>query len=80
MRRALIAAGAFVALAGCQTTDERIAQDDRTCQSYGVAPGSAAYIQCRTNLDRGRADVKASERFGNSGGLVGAIERQADKQ
>jgi hypothetical protein len=55
-------------LAGCQTTEERIAADDDTqCRSYGTKPGDAAYIQCRTNLDNYHAKIKASERLGNSG-------------
>jgi hypothetical protein len=65
-------------LGGCQTTEERVAADDRQCQSYGVQPGSPAYVQCRMNLDNNRAAVKASERFGNSGGLAGAIERWSE--
>ena len=66
-------------LAGCQTTEDRLAADDHQCQSYGVQPGSPAYVQCRQNIDTNRANVKASERFGNSGGLAGFIERQTDK-
>ena len=66
-------------LAGCQTTQEQIAADDHQCQSYGVAVGSPAYVQCRANLDTNRANVKASERFMNSGGIIGAIERATDK-
>lgn len=61
-------------LSGCQTTEDRIAADDRQCQSYGVAKGSSAYVDCRKNLDAGRSNVTASERFGRSGGLVGAIK------
>jgi hypothetical protein len=68
-----------ISLSGCQTTEERVAADDRQCQSYGVQPGSPAYVQCRMNLDNNRAAVKASERFGNQGGLVGFIERVTDK-
>ena len=58
-----------ILLAGCQTTEDRLAADDATCKSYGVAPGSPGYIQCRTNLDQNRANVKASERFGQFGRL-----------
>jgi hypothetical protein len=65
-------------LAGCQTTEERIASDDSQCRSYGTKPGDQAYIQCRMNLDNNRANIKASERFGNSGGVVGFIERQTN--
>jgi hypothetical protein len=66
-------------LAGCQTTQDRMAVDDAKCQSYGTKPGDPAYIQCRMNLDNNRAAVTASERFGNGGGLVGAIQRAADR-
>lgn len=76
MKRAILLS---LLLAGCQTTEERIALDDRQCQSYGAKPGDQAYMQCRMNLDTNRANVKASERFGNSGGMVGWIERQTDK-
>jgi hypothetical protein len=76
MKKAIFA---VLLLTGCQTTEERIAADDTQCRSYGVAVGSQAYIQCRANLDTNRANIKASERFGNSGGMVGWIERQTDK-
>src|SRR5438874_9657369 len=66
-------------VAGCQTTDERIAADDHHCRSYGVAPGSAAYVQCRGNLDTNRANVAASERFASGGGLIGRIQAAAEK-
>lgn len=66
-------------LSGCQTVDQRIAQDDRQCQSYGVAPGSPGYVQCRANLDTNRANIKAAQGFGTNGGLVGFLERVSDK-
>lgn len=72
MKRAVLLA---LLLAGCQTTEERLAADDAQCRSYGSKPGESAYMQCRMNLDTNYANVKASERFGNSGGLVGAIQR-----
>jgi hypothetical protein len=31
------------------------ASDDSQCRSYGVEPGSQAYVQCRMNLDNQRA-------------------------
>ena len=71
----------FIALllAGCQTTEDRIAVDDRQCQSYGVAPGSPAYVQCRMNLDAGRANVQASERFMTGDSLIGRIQQATQK-
>lgn len=76
MKRAVLLA---LLLAGCQTTQERLAADDAQCRSYGTKPGDPGYIQCRMNLDNNRATVAASERFGNSGGLVGFIERHSDQ-
>lgn len=66
-------------LAGCQTTEDRVAADDATCRSYGVAPGSTPYVQCRMNLDRGRSDVKASEQIGRGGSLTGFIQRAGER-
>jgi hypothetical protein len=34
--------------------------DDAQCQSYGAAPGSQSYIQCRMNLDNQRAQMRAA--------------------
>jgi PBP1b-binding outer membrane lipoprotein LpoB len=34
------------------------ANDDAKCQSYGAAPGSQPYIQCRMNLDNQRAQMR----------------------
>ena len=34
------------------------ANDDTQCQSYGAAPGSQSYIQCRMNLDSQRAQMQ----------------------
>lgn len=51
-----------VALAGCnaRSSPSQVAvaatDDDTTCRGYGAAPGSAAYVQCRTNLAEGRAN------------------------
>jgi len=75
----LCVAALILSLAGCQTAEECLAADDRQCQSYGVQPGSAGYVQCRMNLDTNRANVRAAERFGNSAGLVGTIERWSDR-
>jgi len=36
------------------------ASDDAQCQSYGAAPGSPAYIQCRMNLDNQRSQMRAA--------------------
>jgi len=53
--RAVLTVVAFaISLGGCQTTQERVASDDRRCQSYGLSPGSQAYAQCRMSLDTTR--------------------------
>jgi hypothetical protein len=36
------------------------ANDDAQCRSYGAAPGSQTYIQCRMNLDNQRAQIRAA--------------------
>jgi hypothetical protein len=43
---------AVVALAGCNSVppEKLAAIDDAQCQSYGVAPGSNAYVACRMQL------------------------------
>lgn len=76
MRKTLALFG-LLTLSGCMTTDERMAADDRQCQSYGTKVGEPAYVQCRMNLDNNRASITASERFGGGGGVVGAIERNS---
>lgn len=77
MKRAILAA---LLLSGCMTNqDERIAADDRQCLSYGVAKGSQEYVACRARLDQQRSDRRAAQGFGQSGGLVGAIERASDR-
>jgi hypothetical protein len=63
----LAALAGLVFLAGCAqrlsdadiqaSIDRTAAIDDRTCQSYGAAPGSQAYIQCRMSRDHDRAAI-----------------------
>ena len=66
MSRAVLAALMIllVGLAGCgmrcltcEVGDPALAatNDDATCRSYGVAPGSPGYVQCRMNLENNRA-------------------------
>lgn len=33
--------------------------DDAKCQSYGFLPGTGGYANCRLELDRGRAPIRA---------------------
>ena len=70
---------AILPLAGCMTTEQQIALDDTKCQSYGVPKGSPAYVQCRGQLDQNRAMVQSSERFGDSGGIIGMVERHSQE-
>jgi hypothetical protein len=53
------------AVAGCaeyeqQQAAAQAASDDAQCRSYGAAPGSQAYIQCRMNIDNQRAQMRAA--------------------
>jgi hypothetical protein len=60
--RVLIAMVALLTLSGCMTAQERAeqvqaknaSQDDQSCRSYGAAPGTPAYITCRTQLQSAR--------------------------
>jgi hypothetical protein len=38
------------------------ASDDAQCQSYGAAPASPVYVQCRMNLDNQRAQAAENNR------------------
>jgi hypothetical protein len=53
-------------LAGCQTIDERRADQDRAddarCQEYGARRGTPGYTQCRIDLDRNKAIESANRR------------------
>jgi hypothetical protein len=40
--------------------DAMATHDDALCKSYGAAPGSQAYVQCRSNLDNQRAQMAAA--------------------
>jgi len=56
--RGFIVAIAF-ALAGCTSTAERAAYDDGKCKSYGATRGSAAYTNCRAQLDAAHTQAQA---------------------
>lgn len=56
----LIFAGA---LSGCGASRQQLAQDDdATCQSYGAAPGTQAYIECRMRRDNTREQGRDMKR------------------
>jgi hypothetical protein len=40
-----------------------LAQDDQTCRSYGVQPGSDQYVTCRMNLANNRAELQQAAEF-----------------
>jgi hypothetical protein len=61
MKPLLLLAG-LLTLAACNTPERVASRHDKQCQSYGYAPGSANYRQCRMVLDVER------ERNRNSGG------------
>jgi hypothetical protein len=46
----------FLLLSGCITDNPQALaqQDDATCRSYGAAPGSDAYVNCRMQRDNVR--------------------------
>lgn len=59
-----------LAVAGCAAYEQQqreqaqaqaqaqAASDDAQCQSYGAAPGSPSYVQCRMNIDNQRASMR----------------------
>jgi hypothetical protein len=46
-------------LGGCVSAQQLAAQDDAKCQSYGAAPGTPAYANCRVQLDTTRTTARA---------------------
>ena len=64
-----IAATAILAvaasLAGCglsqRLAEQRNAEDDAKCLSYGARRGDPAYVQCRAQLDAARTQASAIE-------------------
>jgi hypothetical protein len=66
MFRMLFLAAAAVALAGCARAESgaeaAFRADDAKCKSYGVEPGTDAYVDCRLALDmrKGNAEAEAA--------------------
>lgn len=66
--RALIILAIAVATSGCGLSAEQRAaaaaaldaREDAQCRGYGAAPGSPAYVQCRTQLATTRAQARAA--------------------
>jgi hypothetical protein len=75
----IVLAALAAALGGCVTTEDRMAQDDAKCASYGLLKGSGPYAQCRMQLENNRAAITASERFANGpAGPIGALIRATE--
>jgi hypothetical protein len=60
-----IALIAFLSLGGCglsqRMAEQRNAEDDAKCISYGAQRGDPTYIQCRAQLDAARTQAAATE-------------------
>lgn len=77
--RILVVIIGFLSLPGCAAYQEHQAEQrqlqemaaqqnaDEKCRSYGVAPGSPGYVQCRMNLDNQAASDEQQRRA-----LIGA--------
>lgn len=71
----LIAAAAALALAGCSSlrgpsADQLAAAQDAQCRSYGSTPGSAAYVNCRTQLAGQYAEAEQRRRIAIADGIA----------
>ncbi len=63
MLKMIVAGAGALCLCGCVTTQEQImAQDDATCRSWGVQPGSSPYVECRVLLSQQHAMQDAQRR------------------
>lgn len=58
---------AALAVGGCKSSAELLAEDDTYCRSIGAAPGSDGYTQCRLQLrgekERREAHFRANPPF-----------------
>lgn len=62
-------------LTGCITAQDRAARDDAKCQSFGAAPGTRAYYDCRMTMD-----VERQRRLRQAGTNLGQnLSRLGDK-
>jgi hypothetical protein len=55
----------LISLAGCIATtspQDLARQDDAVCRSYGAAPGTDAYVNCRSQRDNTRQQGEALRR------------------
>lgn len=55
-------------LGGCASSEQIAAQQDRTCQSYGMLPGTPEYAACRVQLAQMQQaqQAEAIRRFGQA--------------
>jgi len=69
----IIAIGALAfGLTGCLTTEQIAARDDTTCRSWGVAPGTSTYVECRALLSQQQA-MADMQRRNNAAVLSGVL-------
>lgn len=66
-------------LCGCVTAQELAAADDTKCRSYGIAPGSPPYIQCRMQLDHDRSERQVASNLAGHGGVLAPIIANANR-
>jgi hypothetical protein len=84
MRSILIVGAMAAMLAGCQTTQESMADAEITCESQGFRPGTRAYQQCRSAnyVENRRASNEAGNAVaaGVAAGVVGGALIAADNR
>lgn len=84
MRSILIVGAMAAMLAGCQTTQESMADAEITCEAQGFRPGTRAYQQCRSAnyVENRRASNEAGNAVaaGVAAGVVGGALIAADNR
>lgn len=72
-RTAVAVVASVLALSGCMSDQQKLAKaqeakaqqasaDDAQCRSYGAAPGSDLYVNCRMQLDSRRTQADEARR------------------
>lgn len=76
MKRVIAAlmAPAFLAAAGCETTDPQVAaqQDSNTCLMYGIKPGTQLWLTCMTQKSSERTQRQVAQNQAVAAAFVGA--------
>lgn len=49
--RIVVGLALAILAAGCQTAEQRAANDDAFCRSIGAQPGTPVYVECRMRRD-----------------------------